>query len=225
VVSNQPRLRRRLTSWCASRFQDVAAVREPIDCETGEAFAVEKYGPAFERQVRGHDQAVLFIRGGNDVEQQFGPGLAGGIVAAFVEDERVEFAQCLSVAMDLALHFRFEALWDEFGDAEEPDLAALGAGRLPAQPDKSIFSSPCLFALPEHLGEVHPNGAEPHRDTSPTCSDVRCQFHPGFPPESAADFNRAKSLSQNASGAEGDESAGDVEHGQVVLGFLFPANE
>jgi prepilin-type N-terminal cleavage/methylation domain-containing protein len=34
-----------------------------------------------------------------------------------------------------------------------------------------------------------------------------------------------KSLSQNACGAEGNECTGDVEHGQVVFGFLFPADE
>ena len=34
-------------------------------------------------------------------------------------------------------------------------------------------------------------GLTPHRHSSPSCSTVRCHFHPDFPPESAAIFNRA----------------------------------
>src|SRR6267142_1837477 len=36
---------------------------------------------------------------------------------------------------------------------------------------------------------------------------------------------RAKSLSHNPCGAEGDEGAGEVEHGQVIVALLLPANE
>ncbi len=63
---------------------------EPIERGTGEAFAAEDFGPVFERQVRRHDQAVPFVGGGDDVEQQFGSGLAGGNVAQFIEDQQIE---------------------------------------------------------------------------------------------------------------------------------------
>lgn len=101
----------------ALRPEDVATV-----CE---AFTAEDFGPIFKREIGGHDQAVPFIRGGDDVEQQFGSGLAGGDVAEFVEDQQVNLVQLLPVSQKLAFLFCLQQLGDEFGDAEEPHLAAL----------------------------------------------------------------------------------------------------
>ena len=78
-------------------------MREPIQSRPGEAFAAEDFGPVFERQVGRHDQAVPFVGGGDDIEQQLRPGLAGGDVAEFVEDQEVELVQRLPVAEQLAL--------------------------------------------------------------------------------------------------------------------------
>lgn len=103
-------------------------MREPIERGTGEAFAAEDFGPVLKGQVRGHDQAVPFVGRGDDVEQEFGAGLAGGDVAEFVEDQQVELAQRLSIAEQLAFFLGFQQLGDEFGDAEEPHLAALSTG-------------------------------------------------------------------------------------------------
>ena len=71
---------------------------EPIERGTGEAFAAEDFGPVLEGQVRGHDQAVPFVGRGDDVEQEFGSGLAGGNVAQFVEDDQIELGQLLRTA-------------------------------------------------------------------------------------------------------------------------------
>ena len=42
-------------------LQDMPAVRQAIQRGPGEAFAAEEFGPVFERQVGGHDQAVAFV--------------------------------------------------------------------------------------------------------------------------------------------------------------------
>ncbi len=92
-------------------------MREPIQSRPGEAFAAEHFGPVFERQVGGHNQAVPIVGGGDDIEQQLRPSLADGDVAGFVEDHEVELVQRLPLA---------EQLRDEFRDAEEPHPFALG---------------------------------------------------------------------------------------------------
>ena len=109
-------------------LQDVAAVRQAVQRNAGEAFAPQDLGPVLEGEVGRHDQAVPLICRRDDIEQQFRSRLAGGNVAEFVEDQEVKLAQRLSVTQQLPLLLGFEQLGDEFGDAEEPRLAALGAG-------------------------------------------------------------------------------------------------
>ncbi len=49
-----------------------------------------------------------------------------------------------------------------------------------------------IVARPGHLNETDPMGLTPHLLASSNCTHVRCHFHPDFPPESAAIFNRAQ---------------------------------
>jgi hypothetical protein len=50
-------------------LQNVAAVREPVQRRACEPFAAENVGPVLEGQVGRDDQAVAFVRGGDDVEE------------------------------------------------------------------------------------------------------------------------------------------------------------
>ena len=54
-------------------FQEVAAMREPIQSGTGETLTAEDFGPVFERQVGGHEQAGSLVRCRDDIEQEFVP--------------------------------------------------------------------------------------------------------------------------------------------------------
>ncbi len=71
-------------------FDDLAAVREPVEGGAGESFGSEDFGPGLEGQVGGDDQAGAFIRGGDDVEEQLGTDFGCGDVAELVEDQEVE---------------------------------------------------------------------------------------------------------------------------------------
>ena len=51
-------------------FQDMAAVREPVERSASEPLAAEYLGPVLEWQVRGHDQALPLVGGADDVKQQ-----------------------------------------------------------------------------------------------------------------------------------------------------------
>jgi hypothetical protein len=77
-------------------LQNVAAVSKPVQRRAGEPFAAENLGPVLEGQVRRDDQAIAFVRGGDDVEEQFRPSLARRDVAKFVEDEQVELRELLT---------------------------------------------------------------------------------------------------------------------------------
>ena len=109
-------------------FQDVAAVGKPVQGRPGQAFAAEYLRPVLERQVGGRDQAVPLVGGGDHIEQEFRPGLAGGNVAQFVEDQQVQLAKLLPQPQELPLFFSLQEQGDELGDAEEADFAALGTG-------------------------------------------------------------------------------------------------
>ncbi len=101
----------------AFRLQDVPPVRESIKRGTREAFAAEHFSPAFEGQVRGHDQAVPLIRGSDDVEQRFGPGvqegrllaraggprLAGGVAHLRVDEKTNEHKGALTLLTEIVL--------------------------------------------------------------------------------------------------------------------------
>ena len=77
-------------------LQNVAAVGEPVQRYAGEPFTAENLGPVLEGQVRRDDQAVAFVCGGNDVEEQFRPSLARRDVAEFIEDEKIELRELLT---------------------------------------------------------------------------------------------------------------------------------
>ena len=50
---------------------------QAIQSGPGQTFAAQDFGPVFERQVRGNNDAVAFVRGADHVEQKFGTNLAG----------------------------------------------------------------------------------------------------------------------------------------------------
>jgi hypothetical protein len=64
-------------------------------------------GPVLERQVGGHHENGPLIRPGDLVEQQFRPGLTGGNVAEFVEDQPVELGELLPLPQSRELTFFF----------------------------------------------------------------------------------------------------------------------
>ena len=101
---------------------------EPIQSGTRETLTTEDLSPVLERQVGGHDQAITFVRCRNDIEQEFGSGLAGGNVAQFIKDQQVELTERLSVSLQLAFFFGFEELSDQLCNTKEPHTFALGTG-------------------------------------------------------------------------------------------------
>jgi hypothetical protein len=108
----------------ASGFDDVAAVGEPVEGRAGESFGAEDFGPGLERQVGRDDHRGAFIRGGDDVEEQFGADLGGGDVAELVEDEQVEFGELGLEAQEAAFVAGFDEGGDEFGGSVEPAVVA-----------------------------------------------------------------------------------------------------
>lgn len=69
-----------------ARGRPNATAAQPIRDRPGVAFAAEDFDPVLDWKVRGHDQAVTFLRGCDDVKRQLGAGLAGGDMAEFIED-------------------------------------------------------------------------------------------------------------------------------------------
>ena len=63
---------------------------QAIQSGSGQTFAAQDFGPVFERQVRGNNDAVPFVRGADHVEQKFGTNLAGWHVTQFVEHKQVQ---------------------------------------------------------------------------------------------------------------------------------------
>jgi hypothetical protein len=47
-------------------------VCEAVESGSGQSFAAENFGPVFEGQVCRDDDAVAFVRGADDIEQEFG---------------------------------------------------------------------------------------------------------------------------------------------------------
>ena len=68
--------------------QNVAAVSQPVQHCAGQPSTAENHDPVLEGQVHCDDQAVAFVRGGDDIEEQFRPSLARRDVAEFVENRR-----------------------------------------------------------------------------------------------------------------------------------------
>jgi len=65
---------------------NATAAAQPIRGRPGGAFAAGDFGPVLDWKVRGHDQAIRFFRGCDDVKRQLGSGFAGGDMAEFIED-------------------------------------------------------------------------------------------------------------------------------------------
>lgn len=55
-----------------SSFDDLTAMRKPIEGSPREAFAAKHFGPILERQVGGDNQTLPLVGSANDVEQQLG---------------------------------------------------------------------------------------------------------------------------------------------------------
>ena len=91
----------------AIALEDVTSVGEPVEGCAGEPFGAEHFGPVLERQVGGDDQAGAFVGSTDDIEEQFGPQLAGGHVAQFVEDQQVQSAELLLEPSELPLFAGF----------------------------------------------------------------------------------------------------------------------
>ena len=66
---------------------------EAVESGSGQSFAAENFGPVFEGQVRRDDDAVAFVRGADDIEQEFGADFAGRHVAQFIEYQQVELRE------------------------------------------------------------------------------------------------------------------------------------
>ena len=59
-------------------FDDVYAVREPIEQCAGEPLVAKHFSPCFEGQVCGHDHAGSFVYAANHFKEEFGSGFADG---------------------------------------------------------------------------------------------------------------------------------------------------
>lgn len=109
----------------AAGLQDVAAVGQAVQRGAGESLVAEDFGPVLERQVGGQDDAGPFVRGGNDVEEQVGAGLAGRYLTELVEHEQVEPDK---LAADAGIGDESQIMSQAFADCETaPQLASCGA--------------------------------------------------------------------------------------------------
>ena len=69
-------------------LDDVDAVGDAVEQCPGEPFIEKDFGPLFEGQVGGHDDALAFVGAAKDIEEQFSPSFAeDGVIAGFIEDE------------------------------------------------------------------------------------------------------------------------------------------
>ena len=91
----------------AGGFNNRAAVGESIKGGSGEPFVAEHFGPVFETEVGGEHDAGTFVSGGNHVEEEFGPGLAGGDVAQLIENQQIEFGQVIAETQELSFLIGF----------------------------------------------------------------------------------------------------------------------
>ena len=61
----------------AIAFNDMAAMREPVERGPGQAFATQDLDPRLEGQVGGDDEAGAFVSGADHIEEKLGAELAG----------------------------------------------------------------------------------------------------------------------------------------------------
>jgi hypothetical protein len=70
-------------------LDDVDAVSDAVEKGSREPLVHENFGPLFEGQVRGHDDALALIGATDDFEEQLGSGFAEGDIAELVKDEQI----------------------------------------------------------------------------------------------------------------------------------------
>ena len=120
---------------------------EAVQYRAGQTLRAEDLGPLFEREVRGHDHARLFVGGGDHVEEEFAAEFAGSgfirkNVAKFIEDQEVKLGELGFHPHQLAFFASFHQLRDQLGHAMEPDLLALTACGDTECRSKVCFSRP-----------------------------------------------------------------------------------
>jgi len=103
-------------------------MREAIESRSGQVFAAEDFGPVFERQVRGDNDAVSFVRGADHVEQKFRTDFAGRHVTQFIKNEQVEFRKLSLQSQEYSFFAGFQQLCDQFRDPVEPNSSASTTG-------------------------------------------------------------------------------------------------
>ena len=85
---------------------------QAIESRSGQAFAAEDFGPVFERQVRGDNDAVSFVRRADHVEQKFRTKFTGRHVTQFIKDEQVEFRKLSFQSQEYSFFAGFHQLCD-----------------------------------------------------------------------------------------------------------------
>ena len=98
----------------AGHFHNRGPMGEAVEGGGGEAFVAEDFGPVLESEVGGEDDTGPFVGMGDHIEQQFRPGLAGGDIAEFVEDEQVESAELVAEAKQVSVLVGLAEGGDEF---------------------------------------------------------------------------------------------------------------
>ena len=76
----------------AGRFENVAAVRQPIEHGACQALAAENFGPLLEGKIGRHDQRLPLVGAADHLEEEFRAELAGGDVTQLVEDQQIPAA-------------------------------------------------------------------------------------------------------------------------------------
>jgi hypothetical protein len=70
-------------------FDDMGAVREPVQQRGGHVGIAEDLGPVAEAEIRSDDHRSALVALGQNLEEQFRAFLGEGNVTEFIEDEQV----------------------------------------------------------------------------------------------------------------------------------------
>ena len=69
----------------------------PVECGSRQPFAAQDLDPVFKGQIGRHDQAEVFIRRADDVEQQLRAEFTGRNMTQFIQDQQIDFRDLLFI--------------------------------------------------------------------------------------------------------------------------------
>ncbi len=99
----------------AAGFDDVSAIRDPVQQRLAEAGIGDHLGPLGKGQVGGQDDGGLFGSLGDDLKEELGAKLGHRHIADFVDSNQIVAFPARQDAPQLQLLFGFDELIDQIG--------------------------------------------------------------------------------------------------------------